>query len=75
MDTSLLPDPANNRVVKTLKPPPHRPIPSNQLFKGPQEVDWVYLMEHLKREGRVTQSDFIKLIDMVCQILSLSLIK
>jgi hemin uptake protein HemP len=44
MDTSLLPDPANNRVVKTLKPPPHRPIPSNQLFKGPQEVDWVYLM-------------------------------
>ena len=27
-------------------------------------------MEHLKREGRVSQNDFIRLIDMVCQILS-----
>ena len=49
MEQNLLPDPAHNRVVKSVKPPPHRPLASNQLFKNNNEVDWAYLQEHLRR--------------------------
>ena len=69
-DSNTLSDPLNNRVVKTIRPPPHRPLNSKALFKNPQEVDWQNLMDHLRREGRITQADFVKLIDMTSQILS-----
>lgn len=31
----LLADPLNNRMVKQIKPPPHRPLDSDKIFTKP----------------------------------------
>lgn len=33
--------------------PPQRPLSSNMIFKDNNEIDWVVLKDHLKKEGRV----------------------
>jgi len=40
-------------AVRSLPAPPHKPLTSEQLFVANDEVDWVLLRNHLKREGRV----------------------
>jgi serine/threonine-protein phosphatase 2B catalytic subunit len=65
-----LKDPKKDRMVKALPPPPQRPLASHLVFKENNEVDWVVLRDHLKKEGRVAQADVIKLIDLVSFIVS-----
>ncbi|CAK80679.1 unnamed protein product (macronuclear) [Paramecium tetraurelia] len=60
----LLNDPANDRHVKTLKPPPHRPLMRNLMFpdKLKNKPDWKLLRDHLQKEGRVSKEDLYKLV-------------
>nr|CAI44590.1 calcineurin-A2-2 [Paramecium tetraurelia] len=67
----LLRDPSKDRVVKTLKPPPHRPL-SNQLMfpdKLKNKPDWRILQDHLSKEGRIAKEDLIKLVTECNKIL------
>lgn len=53
-----LKDPKNTRVVKTLPLPPHKPLPSNEIFKPNNKIDWQLLRTFLKKEGRIERDDF-----------------
>ena len=46
----LLKDPANDRYVKTLKPPPHRPLMKSLMF--PDKLKSISKF-HMKRQARL----------------------
>ncbi|KAM3137460.1 Serine/threonine-protein phosphatase 2B catalytic subunit alpha [Paramecium bursaria] len=60
----LLKDPSNDRMVKTLKPPPHRPLSRNLMFpeKLKNKPDWKLIKDHLHKEGRIAKEDLFKLV-------------
>ena len=62
-----LKDPLNNRVVKSLPPPPHKPLSSKHIFKG-DKINWSLMRDFLKKEGRIDVKDFLKIIDMAQHI-------
>lgn len=44
-----LSDPKNNRPVKDVKPPPHKPLSENLIWpKGNNKPDWKLIRDHLK---------------------------
>lgn len=57
-------DPLNNRIVKDITPPPHRPLERLQLY--PRGIayppDWEKLKTHLESEGRLSKPDIFLLI-------------
>lgn len=59
-----LKDPKNDRQIKQVKPPPHRPLDKNLMFpnKLKNKPDWKLLKDHLSKEGRITKEDLLKLI-------------
>lgn len=44
-----LSDPAKDRAVRSIPPPPNKPLCSEQLFVSYEEVDWILLRDYLKR--------------------------
>ena len=62
-----LKDPLNNRVVKSLPPPPHRPLSSSLIFKG-DKINWSLMRDFLKKEGRIDRKDFMKILDMAIHV-------
>ncbi|CAK83580.1 unnamed protein product (macronuclear) [Paramecium tetraurelia] len=60
----LLRDPSHDRVVKTLKPPPHYPLSRQLMFpdKLKNKPDWRLLLDHLSKEGRIAKEDLFKLV-------------
>ena len=79
----LLKDPVNDRMVKTLKAPPHKPLDQKLLYpeklKGNISLglynckgkpDWKLLKDHLYREGRLAKEDVIKLVNDTNKVLS-----
>ncbi len=65
----LLKDPGNTRVFKGLPLPPHRPLRSELLFrKGTVQVG--LLKDFLKREGRMHNEDYCKIIREATQLFS-----
>lgn len=62
-----LPDPCNDRKVKSCKAPPHLPLTKKLLFpdsKNPNKPDYKVLRDHLKNEGRVTKEDLIAIVNV-----------
>jgi len=59
-----LSDPTKDRVVKSVKPPPHKPLSKQLMFpdrlKG--KPDWKAIRDHLQKEGRIAKEDLIKLV-------------
>ena len=80
----LLKDPVNDRMVKTLKAPPHKPldqkllypeklkgnIPKGVLYYCKGKPDWKQLKDHLYREGRLAKEDVIRLVNDANKVLS-----
>ena len=65
-----LSDPLSDRVVKSLPPPPHRPISHDFLFPAHSQVpDWRLLQSHLHNEGRLTKADCLELLTRVFEVL------
>jgi len=60
-----LSDPSKDRVVKSVKPPPHRPLARHLMFpeKLKGKPDWRLIKDHLHKEGRIAKEDLIKLIN------------
>lgn len=59
-----LSDPLGDRVVKSLPPPPQRPLPHHLIFphSTPKSPDWRTLQSHLHKEGRVTKAVCLELL-------------
>lgn len=58
-------DPKKDRVVKTVRPPPHKPLSKNLMWPNPQKPtkpDWKLLKDHLQKEGRIKKEDLVKLV-------------
>ena len=64
-------DPVNDRMIQSVEPPPHRFLPSQLLFpRGPNTVpDVTVLKNHLKKEGRVSKSDAIAVLQQTGELL------
>ena len=63
-------DPNNDRFVKSVKLPPHRPLDKNLIWppemKGSIIInlkkgkpDWKQIRDHLSKEGRLYKQDFV----------------
>ncbi|CAD8099262.1 unnamed protein product [Paramecium sonneborni] len=63
-------DPAQDRVVKQVPLPPHRPLDNDLMFpaKNQGKPDWKLIKEHLEREGRIAKKEVIKLVTMANKI-------
>jgi serine/threonine-protein phosphatase 2B catalytic subunit len=60
-----LPDPCKDRVVKSVKPPPHRFLSKQLMFpdKLKGKPDWKVIKDHLQKEGRIAKEDVIRLVN------------
>ena len=73
-----LKDPKNDRKVKSVKPPPHKPIDGSLLFPSNKSSNcltkaipnWTLLKQHLHNEGRVGKNHVKILIEETNKILS-----
>lgn len=62
-------DPLQDRVLKSLEPAPHRPLPSSLLFTRPGGLpDIQVLKNHLKKEGRVSKQDLLQIFNQVIEV-------
>jgi len=59
-----LPDPLEDRVMKEVLPPPHLALPHSKLFPKKGIPDWKVLRDHLTREGLITKTDLLELINL-----------
>ena len=59
-----LPDPLEDRVMKEVLPPPHMALPHSKLFPKKGIPDWKVLRDHLTREGLITKTDLLELINL-----------
>lgn len=71
----LLPDPYSDRPVTSVPAPCHRPLPTKEVFLKPDDPvnsqpQWELLRDFLAREGRVSKSDFKRIINQSIQLLS-----
>ena len=59
-----LSDPLKDRAIKSVKPPPHRPLSRQLMFPDrlKNKPDWKVIRDHLQKEGRIEKEDLIKLI-------------
>lgn len=63
-------DPAHDRVVKEILPPPMFNLSHNKLFPKPDLPDWKALKTHLTQEGKLDKEDIIQLINLFKDIVS-----
>lgn len=66
-----LKDPLGDRIVKTIKGPPYKPLPSSQIWDKPSDSktpNWKKLRDHLKREGKLLKTDIFKIIKLVSDL-------
>jgi hypothetical protein len=56
--------------VKSVPLPFQRPMTEEQLFPGPNKVDWEFLRDFLKREGKLPKPLLFALIDRAGKVLS-----
>ena len=65
-----LSDPLHNRTVKSLPPPPHKPLSHSLLFPAASPFpDYHLLQSHLHREGRISKSDAMELLNRVFEVM------
>eukprot|EP01017_Pseudomicrothorax_dubius_P035535 TRINITY_DN4990_c0_g1_i1.p1 TRINITY_DN4990_c0_g1~~TRINITY_DN4990_c0_g1_i1.p1 ORF type:complete len:491 (-),score=141.73 TRINITY_DN4990_c0_g1_i1:204-1676(-) len=65
-----LADPKKDRVIKTVKPPPHRPLEAALIWPARlrNKPDWRAIKDHLSKEGRLSKVDLIRLINDAVKI-------
>jgi serine/threonine-protein phosphatase 2B catalytic subunit len=64
-------DPCNDRPVKTVKPPPHRPLSNALMYPDsskPNAPDLNKIRSHLLEEGSISKTDLVKLITDVTAV-------
>lgn len=64
-----LPDPCDDRVVKTLDPPPQRPLSEELFFDSSGLPNYNVIKKHLAKEGKIQKEQFMKLILDTTEIL------
>lgn len=65
-----LTDPLNDRLIRCLPPPPHKPLTSDLLFDSEGNPNLEILKNHLSKEGRINKKDFLKMMERVAPLLS-----
>ena len=68
MDESSMDDPANDRVITEVIPPPMFNLSHAKLFPKPNMPNWRELKEHLKHEGRLDKADIIQIVSIFTNI-------
>lgn len=65
----LLPDPLNDRVIKEVKAPPHKPLGSEFLVEKNGLPSYDILLDHLSKEGKIEKKYFMELVAQATSIL------
>ena len=68
MDESSMDDPANDRVITEVIPPPMFNLSHTRLFPKRNVPNWRELKEHLKHEGRLDKADILQIISIFTNI-------
>ena len=55
--------------VKSMPTPMHQSLTHDELFPGPNEIDWKLLRDHLHREGRVLAEHALEIIRRMGELL------
>jgi serine/threonine-protein phosphatase 2B catalytic subunit len=73
-----LSDPLGDRIVKTVTPPPHRPLTSENIFapqgtdfkdpSAPLPVDWKLMMKNFQKNGRLSKEATIRLLRAALEV-------
>jgi hypothetical protein len=58
-------------MVKSLPAPPQRPLTSAKLFLSDNKVDWKLLRDHIKREGKVGDTEMKQMLEVAGWIISI----
>ena len=61
-------DPFNDRIIRSLPPPPHRPLTSDMVFGNNNVPDWKMLIQNFVKGGRVHKELAIKIVKMATAI-------
>ncbi len=64
-----LPDPWDDRVVKSVEPPPNRPLSEEAFYDSDGLPNWALAKKHLVKEGKIQKDLFMKLIESTTEIL------
>ena len=64
-----LPDPCDDRVVKSFDPPPQKPLSEELFFDSAGLPDYNVIKKHLAKEGKIHKEQFMKLILDTTEIL------
>jgi len=65
-----LKDPLGDRIVKTIKAPPFKPLRSKEIWEKDKKIpNWKKLRDHMKREGKLLKADIFKLIKYTSELL------
>lgn len=64
-----LPDPWDDRVVKTFDPPPQKPLSEELFYNSDGLPDYNLIKKHLAKEGKIHKEQFMKLIESTTDIL------
>ena len=62
-------DPANDRIIKEVMPPPMLNLAHDKLFPKPKIPDYAALKEHLTQEGYLNTEDVLEIIDIFHNII------
>eukprot|EP01017_Pseudomicrothorax_dubius_P025657 TRINITY_DN2794_c0_g2_i5.p1 TRINITY_DN2794_c0_g2~~TRINITY_DN2794_c0_g2_i5.p1 ORF type:complete len:215 (-),score=21.28 TRINITY_DN2794_c0_g2_i5:30-674(-) len=59
-----LSDPLKDRVMKSIRAPPHRPLDRSLIWPArlKNKPDWRLLKDHMLREGRIAKVDLVRLV-------------
>ena len=61
-------DPLNDRIIRSLPPPPHRPLTSDMVFGNNNVPDWKMLIQNFVKGGRVHKELTMKIVKMATAI-------
>ena len=59
-----LDDPANDRVIKDVLPPPMFNLSHSKLFPKKNVPDWRELKKHIQQEGRLDKADILEIVSI-----------
>ena len=70
-------DPLGDRIIKSVPPPPHRPLSSEHIFAphgtdfsrpdAPLIVDWKIIMKNFQKNGRMSKDAAVRLLKMTLE--------
>lgn len=61
-------DPCNDRVATQVEAPPYQTLSEDLMWKEMDMPDWEMVRDHLKKEGKLSKEQVVRMGEMVLEI-------